>query len=216
MIMGKPRRARSRVRYSNLTELEWAFLNDAVAHGDDPAEFGGSRLALWSLEFNFETGTGRSVTKELWDAHGAAVVERWAVEKPGTRPRQWWNFDAPRCDLKSYSTDHTLPDGRRWAEPRRRLGGTGTPLHEIAAYVPSFSFGIPNTWFELSDKPAGLQRGDLLEAHYAEMARRGAPIDPDDPPVFEAQATYLERHGLLLPGERQRLTDEDFTPEKVI
>jgi hypothetical protein len=32
----------------------------------------------------------------------------------------------------------------------------------------------------------------------------------------ESEATYLERHGLLLPGERRRLTAEDFEPELVV
>jgi hypothetical protein len=214
MIMGNPRRPRARARLHNVTELEWAFLNDAVSFDDDPGEYGGSRIGLWELEYNFETGTGRGVTEELWEAHGQTVVQRWAVEHPGTRPRLWWNYDAPRCDLKSYSTDHTLKDNR-WPEPRRRLGGTGTPMHEISAYVPSFSYGIPNNWFEPWEKPAGLQMGTFLENHYAELARRGAPIDPDDPPLFEAQATYLERQGLFLPGERRRLKPEDFEPEAV-
>jgi hypothetical protein len=31
---------------------------------------------------------------------------------------------------------------------------------------------------------------------------RMAGVDPDDPPVFETQADYLRRHGLLLSGER--------------
>ena len=30
-------------------------------------------------------------------------------------------------------------------------------------------------------------------------------FDPNDPPQFESEAAYLERHGLLLPGERRRL-----------
>jgi len=41
------------------------------------------------------------------------------------------------------------------------------------------------------------------------------PIDPQDPPVFEAQATYLERLGLLQPGERERIPAEGFEPEIV-
>jgi hypothetical protein len=89
-------------------------------------------------------------------------------------------------------------------------------MHEISAYAPSFSYGIPNNWFEVPERPAGLQMGEFLDAHYAELARRCAPINPDDPPLFESQATYLERHGLLLPGERRRLTKQDFEPEKVI
>ncbi len=89
-------------------------------------------------------------------------------------------------------------------------------MHEISAHVPSFSFGIPNNWFVREEMPPGLQMSGFLEAHYAELASRGAPIDPNDPPLFEAQATYLERHGLLLPGERRRLTGRDFEAEAVM
>ena len=41
---------------------------------------------------------------------------------------------------------------------------------------------------------------------------------PGAPParmVFESQASYLQRLGLLLPGEAERLTPEDFEPEVV-
>ena len=38
-------------------------------------------------------------------------------------------------------------------------------------------------------------------------------VDEEDPPLFEAQASYLERLGLLLPGERRRLAKSDFEPE---
>jgi hypothetical protein len=31
------------------------------------------------------------------------------------------------------------------------------------------------------------------------------PFNPSDPPVYEAQASYLDRHGLFLRGERRRL-----------
>jgi hypothetical protein len=60
-------------------------------------------------------------------------------------------------------------------QPRKRTGGTGTPAHEVQAVVPSFEYGLPAVWVGL---------------------------DEDDPPVFESEATYLKRHGLLLAGEK--------------
>jgi hypothetical protein len=75
-------------------------------------------------------------------------------------------------------------------EPRRRRGGIGKPRHERLAYYPSFRCGIPDDW-------------------------TGAKLDPRDPPLYEAQATYLERNGLLVPGEREMLTTKDFKPEAV-
>jgi hypothetical protein len=40
-------------------------------------------------------------------------------------------------------------------------------------------------------------------------------VDPNDPPILESEVSYLERHGLLLPGERQRLRKADFEPVTV-
>jgi hypothetical protein len=41
-------------------------------------------------------------------------------------------------------------------------------------------------------------------------------VNPADPAMAESEATYLERHGLFLPGERRRLTEEDFEPEPAL
>ncbi len=91
-------------------------------------------------------------------------------------------------------------DGPIWAdrpgfmksecEPRRRLGGVGH------ANDYSFRFGLPTSW--------------VKEGHPSSPAP-----DPFDPPMFESQAAYLDRHGLLLPGERRRLKPADFEPEVV-
>jgi hypothetical protein len=43
----------------------------------------------------------------------------------------------------------------------------------------------------------------------------GIPFDADDPPVYESQASYLDRHKLLTPAERRRLRAQDFKPVKV-
>ena len=44
---------------------------------------------------------------------------------------------------------------------------------------------------------------------------KGAAIDPNDPPRFESQATYLRRLGLFLAGEERRLRKADFEAETV-
>jgi hypothetical protein len=44
----------------------------------------------------------------------------------------------------------------------------------------------------------------------------GDAIDPEDPPTYESQASYLERHGLFLPGEKKRLTKYDWLPDALI
>jgi hypothetical protein len=109
------------------------------------------------------------------------VLGDWISDRPGTRPRGWWAFDAP--------------------EQRRRLGGVGEPICEFAGW---FDFG-----------PSGLPEGaewpaDAALVHYY---GRGRVIDPLDPPLYEAQATFLKRHGLLTAAEERRLCAADFAPE---
>jgi hypothetical protein len=78
---------------------------------------------------------------------------------------------------------------------RQRCGGVGTAWGEHQVWL-----GIPLVW---------------VSRRYPPTRWPGCPgpaVDPHNPPVFESQATYLDRHGLLLPGERRRLGDEDFRP----
>ena len=82
-------------------------------------------------------------------------------------------------------------------EPRRRISGVGQAAHEVSAYVENYKFGLPDHW---------VRRADWL---------RGVVVDPSDPPTFESEATYLDRHDLLLPGEREHLGPDDFAPEVI-
>ena len=75
-------------------------------------------------------------------------------------------------------------------EPRRRLGGSGEPDPRLRPRgQPDMRYGVPTCW--------------------------SAESDPADPPTFESQATYLQRLNLLLPNERERLTEDDFLPEAI-
>jgi hypothetical protein len=83
-------------------------------------------------------------------------------------------------------------------EPRWRVGGTGDPATEHLSYVPRYCLGLPVDW---------------MDRWAVDFYHKGTAYDPHDPPQFEAQATYLQRLGLLLPGERRRLRPENFEPE---
>lgn len=74
-------------------------------------------------------------------------------------------------------------------EPRQRIAGVGTPDFEMSAYQPSYKLGVPDGWSD--------------------------DVDPNDPPRYESQASYLARHKLLAPGEAKRLKKADFLPEAV-
>ena len=83
-------------------------------------------------------------------------------------------------------------------EPRQRLGGIGDPAHLHLATVDRLDYGLPSAWITARDR----RTWPCIPA--------SAAIDPADPPTFEAEAEYLRRLGLLLPGEAARLTDEDY------
>jgi hypothetical protein len=119
-----------------------------------------------------------------WADHRDRILAEWVAKNPGTRPAQWWDYDAPRIPLGTYTGrfyDGELP------EPRQRLAGTGTPAHETQAYIPQSRFGVLYSWL-------------------------GA--DPADPLIIESEAAYLQRHNLFFPGEKRRLKAADFQGEK--
>lgn len=150
--MARPKRGKSR-----RADDDWAlsYCTTGELPNDDEAAF-----ALVSLD--------DAALHELWVAHRDQVMRAWDL--PGCRPFGWWQYDAPRLPIGTFPNafyDGTLP------EPRRLISGSGCPMHERLAYVPSQSFGVWD-WFG----------------------------DPAAPPTFETQHAYLRRFGLLRPGER--------------
>lgn len=111
--------------------------------------------------------------------------------------------------LEKFVAEH--PCRRPWAwwrfdspEPRRRIGGTGKSTHESMNFAPGFSFGLPTSWTKLIDVEL-------------KLAKKNDLIDPDDPPTFESQASYLQRHNLLAPEEIKWLDKhpEALQPETI-
>lgn len=99
--------------------------------------------------------------RKLWEQYRDAVLVEWVQKRPGSRPRLWWQFEAP--------------------EPqRRRLDDTGTPFLSSGTRC-----GIPTGW----------PRGSA--------------------PLFESQPAYLDRLGLLIPGERARIPATAWEPETI-
>ena len=65
-------------------------------------------------------------------------------------------------------------------EPRKMIGGKGTRAGQKRNYGQSFKFGVPQYWLE---------------------------IDGKSPPMFESQAAFLQRLGLLYDGEAKFLKE---------
>jgi hypothetical protein len=137
----------------------------------------------------------------LWAQHGAGVLEAFIENNPGRRPWAWWACDAP--------------------EPRRRLSGVGTPCFEVLAHAEAYAFGVPLDWVKpwmvlyYTGRAADVH-GRPIGTEYVGKDFAGVAIDPNDPPRYEAEAVYLDRHGLLTAGERAQLTSADFEPEIVL
>jgi hypothetical protein len=152
----------------------------------------------------------------LWATHSDRIVAEHVAEYPGSRPARWWQQSAPRIPLGT--SPGCYYDGKL-PEPRKRLGGTGTPASEVLAYVPTFSYGLPAIWITpwqvkyyggTAVDIRGNPIGSLVPTDF-----KGVAIDMSNPPRFESQATYLKRHGLFLAGEERRLRKADWDPETV-
>jgi hypothetical protein len=117
------------------------------------------------------------IEPDEWERARKAVLAEWTEKHPGTRPTTWWEYDAP--------------------EDRQRVGGVGMPYWEACPGSPETYFrGMPNRWWEKSSaaflKCTNFRHKPIPDAIAYDEAR---------PPLFEAEGVYLERLGLLLPGE---------------
>lgn len=121
----------------------------------------------------FAEHTFREAAPKLWTEHRDTILARWIAERPGTRPSCWWRFDAPRDTAMQAERANWFYAGDL-IQGRRQLGGSGVPAWEkYPSTVPAWEFGIPH----MDD------------------------IDDSDPPRFETERAYLERHGLLTEAE---------------
>jgi hypothetical protein len=129
----------------------------------------------------------------FWLEIEPAAMTQWIERYPGQRPPAFWWWR---------SGDEPL---------RERLGGSG------------------NTWVTgrhpfSPHRPIGVSRRSdamrLVTPELPDYGRtwRGVPIvgwtniDPACPPIFESEASYLDRRGLLQPTERRQLGGADFEP----
>lgn len=120
-----------------------------------------------------------------WSRVRNSVLRTWIAEHPGTRPYAWWCFDAPGV--------------------RERVGGTGTPKHEVLKYAPVYDFGIPKYWITQQDITLRRKAGF-----------KGKPLDKNNPPLYESQAAFLQRHGLLSEEEMEILPADAYDLEVIV
>jgi len=150
--------------------------NDSLAPIHEFLETGEANAETWMMSFSDDE------TREGWKTCRADILQKWARYRPCKRPWAWWRYDSP--------------------EPRKRLGGKGSPYYEVMGWVHELSFGLPDRW--------------ALPIHI-ERYGRGEVFDPNDPPIFESEAAFLERHNLLSALERKWLAahKEALEPEVI-
>jgi hypothetical protein len=153
------------------------YIRESDANSSRPVGDGGSEQVYFSTPDELAA---------LWLEFAEDIVKGHVATSPGTRPTRWWQFDAP--------------------EPRRRLGGIGTPCHERLAHVFRLYLGLPQDW---------ITEGTLATYRAIDRPLEVPALSLIDPPMYEAQSTYLERLGLLDASERKRLKPRDFEPEPV-
>lgn len=191
-----------RTRISRHRELEYSDIALWYASDQlwgDPGEPEGLEHWKWRHAKNLE----------LWNAIKDELLPEWIESKPGTRPSWWWAFDAPPMSVDDVERGGWISceSAIDLKEPRQRLGGTGNADFEALNVVPFWHCGIPTRFLDAEEVR-------VFRAHINPKFF-GVPLDPNDPPRYEAQASYLKRHGLLLPGEERRLRPADFEAETV-
>jgi hypothetical protein len=117
---------------------------------------------------------------QTWAFIKGKAINDWIEEHPGTRPFAWWLYDAPREPVKGFD-----PDTYREAQ-RRRIGGIGTCEHDLHGGTLDFEKGIPRYFAFPSEA-----KGEARVKAYNEK----------NPPQYESEAAYLQRHELLTPAE---------------
>lgn len=201
----------SRNKLPEISPTAWARLND------EPMPEDYRRFELFKLDYPTER---RQQCEALWSQHREEILSGWCNEKPGTRPSYWWIFDAPRLPEDQHGDYAGWSIAWQLIAPRLRIGGKGTPAHEVLGIAPCFEFGIPMRWVDAWQ--IDYYNGRALDVHgspigenYSEGDLIAEYFGANDPPRYESQATYLKRHGLLMPGEASRIKKAQFLPESL-
>ena len=174
MATNRTRRKRNRKDVAALdsTIMEY-FFTGTIPERETPA---------WDLHISRHFDSGQAI-REAWTAHRETLMAEWIGKHPGSRPWGWWRYEAPAEPVEN---SKVIPPGQ-WSDThRQRIGGTGTPSHEVLAIAPHFDRGIPESWVDkrLEDYYNGRAKdihGKPIGTEYKEGHFKGVAIDKNDP-----------------------------------
>lgn len=147
------------------------------------------KLESWKKNY-FLTG---EIPEGIWQFHRWNPLPNWKIF--GQRLTAEWIQDHPGTRPFGW-WEHSSPG------LRERVGGKGSPEFEVLNIEEEYIYGVPDAWVSALSIYCW---PDLKE--YA--------VDPEDPPAYESQASFLKKHNLLSNSEIERLSDKDFEPEKL-
>ena len=100
----------------------------------------------WAVHFHQFDDDARKV---FWHQHKAGILKSWISEKPGTRPFDWWVFDAPGFRLK--------------------LSDAGPSNEHLAEIGGGSDFGVPDHYYDdfeiMQDSPIFESEAAFLLRH---------------------------------------------------
>lgn len=148
-------------------------------------------------------GSPREKQLAVWELNREVILNDWIKQNPCSRPWAFWELDV--------------------TEIRRRVGGIGDLWNEWEDYGPhDCYFGIPSAWVSAFDEAYYNGRaldiyGKVIPSPWKDGDFPKTVYDKNDPPTFESQATYLQRHGFLTVKEQEFLKkhSELLEPEAV-
>lgn len=121
------------------------------------------RHALWHHDW-FQVFTDDEHEQAAWEHFRAELLADWIRERPGTRPRPWWKFDAP-AEREYFGTEVKWTFGNGTPK-EKRLPLTGAPQGWYGILVPA-----------IEAEARFLERHDLLTAEERQALERNDEHD---------------------------------------
>jgi hypothetical protein len=173
----KRRIAKAR-RRTDVNEKVWAWLSDSLPdselRSDSEIAFQVLYLECWPIEL-----------QKLWVEVREDLLAEWIADHPGSRPRLWWQLDAPRGH-----------DGK--LQTREFVTGAGVPAWLISAHSEAYEFGLPTTWggYDADDPPTFESQAEFLRRHGLLGTSEARRLSPDElDPEFLGPSCEVLLHG---------------------